>query len=181
MTDDRFIELFSRDAHVVFAFHGYPGAVHQLLHGRPEAPRFHVRGYREEGTTTTPFDMVVLNETSRFHLASRRSKRRAARSQRRRAHRRMSGSCSNAIAPTSASTSRTCPRFATGTGRQRKWPSNPVILCVNGGSSSLKVALYQLTTGNEIKLAQEVVDGTGRRLETPGHSRRARGASLPHA
>ncbi|HVT06037.1 MAG TPA: phosphoketolase family protein [Polyangia bacterium] len=75
MTDDRFAELFTRDAEVVFAFHGYAGAVHQLLHGRPNPTRFHVRGYREEGTTTTPFDMVVLNETSRFHLAAEALKR----------------------------------------------------------------------------------------------------------
>ena len=77
MTHERFGELFTDTAHVVFAFHGYPGAVHQLLHGRPSPARFHVRGYREEGTTTTPFDMVVLNETSRFHLvieALRRAK-----------------------------------------------------------------------------------------------------------
>ncbi len=70
MSDDRFAELFTRDADVVFSFHGYAGAVHQVLHGRPNPTRFHVRGYREEGTTTTPFDMVVLNGTSRFHLAS---------------------------------------------------------------------------------------------------------------
>jgi xylulose-5-phosphate/fructose-6-phosphate phosphoketolase len=69
MTHDRFAELFTQDVDVVFAFHGYPGAVHHLLHGRPNPARFHVRGYREEGTTTTPFDMVVLNQTSRFHLA----------------------------------------------------------------------------------------------------------------
>ncbi len=75
MTDDRFADLFTRDADVVFAFHGYAGAVHQLLHGRPNPTRFHVRGYREEGTTTTPFDMVVLNETSRFHLAAEALKR----------------------------------------------------------------------------------------------------------
>ncbi len=70
MTHDCFAELFTQDVDVVFAFHGYAGAVHHLLHGRPNPTRFHVRGYREEGTTTTPFDMVVLNETSRFHLAS---------------------------------------------------------------------------------------------------------------
>ncbi len=69
MSSERFEELFTHDTPVVFAFHGYAGAVHQLLHGRPSQPRFHVRGYREEGTTTTPFDMVVLNQTSRFHLA----------------------------------------------------------------------------------------------------------------
>jgi xylulose-5-phosphate/fructose-6-phosphate phosphoketolase len=68
MTDDRFLELFGRDVPVIFAFHGYPGSVHQVLHGRENAGRFHVRGFREEGTTTTPFDMVVLNRTSRFHL-----------------------------------------------------------------------------------------------------------------
>ena len=53
---------------VVFAFHGYQRAVHAILHGRTNAERFHVRGFMEEGTTTTPFDMVVLNEMSRFHL-----------------------------------------------------------------------------------------------------------------
>ena len=78
MADTRFIQLFERDTDVIFAFHGYPGMVHQLLHGRPAAHRFHVRGYREEGTTTTPFDMVVLNQMSRFHLcieALRRARR----------------------------------------------------------------------------------------------------------
>jgi len=78
MTDERFVELFGQDTPVIFAFHGYPGTVHQVLHGRPNPGRFHVRGYREEGTTTTPFDMVVLNRTSRFHLvieALRRVKR----------------------------------------------------------------------------------------------------------
>jgi xylulose-5-phosphate/fructose-6-phosphate phosphoketolase len=69
MRDELFAELFTRDVDVIFAFHGYPGAIHLLLHGRPNAARFHVRGYREEGTTTTPFDMVVLNGMSRYHLA----------------------------------------------------------------------------------------------------------------
>ena len=69
MPDARFVDLFTADTHVIFAFHGYPGAVHQLLHGRPDAQRFHVRGYKEEGSTTTPFDMVVLNGMSRYHLA----------------------------------------------------------------------------------------------------------------
>ena len=63
-----FIEHFTEDKPVVFAFHGYPRAIHQIIHGRPDAPRYHVRGFNEEGTTTTPFDMVVLNETSRYHL-----------------------------------------------------------------------------------------------------------------
>ncbi|KGH47578.1 phosphoketolase [Modestobacter caceresii] len=76
--EQRFDELFTRDTDVVFAFHGYPRAVHQLLHGRPDPARFHVRGFEEQGTTTTPFDMVVLNRMSRYHLvieALRRSRR----------------------------------------------------------------------------------------------------------
>ncbi len=68
MSAERFDELFGMVTPVVFAYHGYAGAAHQLLHGRPNTQRFHVRGYREEGTTTTPFDMVVLNQTSRYHL-----------------------------------------------------------------------------------------------------------------
>ncbi len=54
---------------VVFAFHGYPSVIHELLHHRSHADRFHVRGYVEEGTTTTPFDMTVLNGMSRYDLA----------------------------------------------------------------------------------------------------------------
>ena len=68
LEEERFIELFTANKPVVFAFHGYPRAVHALLHGRTNAERFHVRGFMEEGTTTTPFDMVVLNQMSRFHL-----------------------------------------------------------------------------------------------------------------
>jgi xylulose-5-phosphate/fructose-6-phosphate phosphoketolase len=70
MTDERFISLFTTNTPVVFAFHGYQFAVHQLVHRRPHPARFHVRGFNEQGTTTTPFDMVVLNKISRFHLAA---------------------------------------------------------------------------------------------------------------
>jgi xylulose-5-phosphate/fructose-6-phosphate phosphoketolase len=66
----RFEALFTADKPVVFAFHGYVPVIHDLVHGRPDPERFHVKGYREEGTTTTPFDMVVLNGMSRFHLAA---------------------------------------------------------------------------------------------------------------
>ncbi|WP_454887516.1 phosphoketolase family protein [Sphingomonas oryzagri] len=68
MSDAEFVDIFTANAPVLFAFHGYPGVVHDLLHGRSAHDRFHVRGYIEEGTTTTPFDMVVLNEISRLHL-----------------------------------------------------------------------------------------------------------------
>jgi xylulose-5-phosphate/fructose-6-phosphate phosphoketolase len=68
MSDTYFAELFTNSTDVVFSFHGYPGAIHQLVHGRPDADRFHVRGFLEQGTTTTPFDMVVRNKASRFDL-----------------------------------------------------------------------------------------------------------------
>ncbi|WP_433607338.1 phosphoketolase family protein [Dactylosporangium sp. CA-139114] len=68
MSGTRFTELFTDSVDVVFAFHGYPGAIHQLVHGRPDADRFRVRGFVEEGTTTTPFDMTVRNRVSRYHL-----------------------------------------------------------------------------------------------------------------
>ena len=70
LSEAAFAELFTAGCPVVFAFHGYPMVVHELLHGRPEPQRFHVHGYREEGTTTTPFDMLVLNRMSRFDLAN---------------------------------------------------------------------------------------------------------------
>jgi len=68
MSETAFDELFTDHADVVFAFHGYPGAIHQLVHGRPDADRFRVRGFIEQGSTTTPFDMVVRNRASRYHL-----------------------------------------------------------------------------------------------------------------
>lgn len=68
MSDTLFTELFTDTVDVVFAFHGYPGAIHQLVHGRPDADRFRVRGFIEQGTTTTPFDMTVRNKASRYHL-----------------------------------------------------------------------------------------------------------------
>jgi xylulose-5-phosphate/fructose-6-phosphate phosphoketolase len=68
MSTTQFTELFTDTVDVVFAFHGYPGAIHQLVHGRPDADRFRVRGFIEEGTTTTPFDMTVRNQASRYHL-----------------------------------------------------------------------------------------------------------------
>ncbi|MDR2619824.1 MAG: phosphoketolase family protein [Propionibacteriaceae bacterium] len=68
MSEKAFVDMFTEDVDVVFAFHGYPGAVHQLVHGRPDADRFRARGFVEQGTTTTPFDMVVRNKVDRYHL-----------------------------------------------------------------------------------------------------------------
>jgi xylulose-5-phosphate/fructose-6-phosphate phosphoketolase len=69
MDNISFNEMFTRDVDVIFAFHGYRWLIHSMVHGRANEARFHVRGFNDEGTTTTPFDMVVLNKMSRFHLA----------------------------------------------------------------------------------------------------------------
>ena len=69
MTDEKFDAMFTKDRPVVFAFHGYPWLIHRLTYRRSNHDNLHVRGYKEEGTTTTPFDMTVLNDLDRFHLA----------------------------------------------------------------------------------------------------------------
>jgi xylulose-5-phosphate/fructose-6-phosphate phosphoketolase len=63
-----FESLFTQSAPVVFVYHGYRWAIHSMIHGRPHEARFHVRGFIDQGSTTTPFDMVVRNKISRFHL-----------------------------------------------------------------------------------------------------------------
>ena len=68
LSDLDFDTLFTKDKPIVFAFHGYPWLIHRLTYRRTNHKNLHVRGYKEEGTTTTPFDMVVLNEMDRFHL-----------------------------------------------------------------------------------------------------------------
>ncbi|MBA3717026.1 MAG: phosphoketolase family protein [Actinobacteria bacterium] len=68
MTDKEFDTLFTTDKPIVFAFHGYPWLIHRLTYRRRNHRNLHVRGYKEEGTTTTPFDMVVRNDLDRFHL-----------------------------------------------------------------------------------------------------------------
>ncbi|HEY4125021.1 MAG TPA: hypothetical protein VGM36_10430, partial [Rhizomicrobium sp.] len=69
MEDQDFDELFTKDKPVIFAYHGYPAMIHKLTYRRYNHDNIHVRGYKEEGTTTTPFDMVVLNNLDRFQLA----------------------------------------------------------------------------------------------------------------
>jgi xylulose-5-phosphate/fructose-6-phosphate phosphoketolase len=68
MSDPEFDALFTVDKPVIFAYHGYPWLIHRLIYRRHGHSNFHVRGYKEEGTTTTPFDMVMLNDLDRFHL-----------------------------------------------------------------------------------------------------------------
>lgn len=69
LPDNQFTELFTQDKPVIFAFHGYPALIHRLVYKRANHEHFHVRGFREEGATTTPFDMAVINNLDRFQLA----------------------------------------------------------------------------------------------------------------
>jgi xylulose-5-phosphate/fructose-6-phosphate phosphoketolase len=68
LSDAEFDSLFTRSKPIVFAYHGYPWLIHRLAYRRTNHDNLHVRGYKEEGTTTTPFDMVMLNDLDRFHL-----------------------------------------------------------------------------------------------------------------
>ena len=70
LSDKDFDALFTTDRPIIFAYHGYPWLIHRLTYRRRNHPNLHVRGYKEEGTTTTPFDMVVRNDLDRFHLAA---------------------------------------------------------------------------------------------------------------
>jgi xylulose-5-phosphate/fructose-6-phosphate phosphoketolase len=70
LPDRDFDEIFTRDKPIIFAYHGYPWLIHRLTYRRTNHDNLHVRGYKEEGTTTTPFDMVVRNDLDRFHLVS---------------------------------------------------------------------------------------------------------------
>jgi xylulose-5-phosphate/fructose-6-phosphate phosphoketolase len=63
-----FDTIFTADRPVIFAYHGYPTLIHRLTYRRANHANIHVRGYKEEGTTTTPFDMLVMNDLDRFHL-----------------------------------------------------------------------------------------------------------------
>ena len=69
LSNKDFDTLFTTDKPIIFAYHGYPWLIHRLTYRRTNHKNLHVRGYKEEGTTTTPFDMVVLNDLDRFHLA----------------------------------------------------------------------------------------------------------------
>ena len=70
LPDTEFDSMFTVDKPIIFAFHGYPWLVHRLTYRRENHENLHVRGYKEEGTTTTPFDMTVMNDMDRFHLAA---------------------------------------------------------------------------------------------------------------
>jgi xylulose-5-phosphate/fructose-6-phosphate phosphoketolase len=70
LPDREFDALFTPDRPIIFAYHGYPWLIHRLTYRRTNHHNLHVRGYKEEGTTTTPFDMLMLNDLDRFHLVA---------------------------------------------------------------------------------------------------------------
>jgi xylulose-5-phosphate/fructose-6-phosphate phosphoketolase len=70
LSDKEFDTLFTTDKPIIFVYHGYPWLIHRLTYRRTNHKNLHVRGYKEEGTTTTPFDMVVLNDLDRYHLVA---------------------------------------------------------------------------------------------------------------
>ena len=121
LTRRRFRPLFTTDKPIIFAFHGYPWLIHRLTYRRTNHHNLHVRGYKEEGTTTTPFDMVVLNDLDRFHLVERRHRSRAAAGARRRAY--VKQALRDKLIEhkhISRSTATTCRRSGTGNGNKRR-------------------------------------------------------------
>jgi xylulose-5-phosphate/fructose-6-phosphate phosphoketolase len=70
LSDREFDSIFTQDRPIIFAYHGYPWLIHRLTYRRRNHANLHVRGYKEEGTTTTPFDMAVLNDLDRYHLVA---------------------------------------------------------------------------------------------------------------
>ena len=109
-----------RDKPVMFAYHGYPSLIHRLTYRRTNHGNFHVHGYKEEGTTTTPFDMTVMNEIDRFHLVKDVIDARA-RASAQRANVVRTHATTNwwSIATTSGPMARTCRKSATGSGAGR--------------------------------------------------------------
>ena len=118
LSDREFDNLFTADRPIVFAYHGYPWLIHRLTYRRNGHANLHVRGYKEEGTTTTPFDMVMLNDLDRYNLVIDVIDRVPGCGPARRtcARRWSTHGCGPGSTP--ASTARTSPRSATGCGRR---------------------------------------------------------------
>ena len=138
LSDTEFDSLFTRDRPVVFAYHGYPWLIHRLTYRRTNHRNLHVRGYKEEGTTTTPFDMVMLNDLDRFHLVMDVIDRAPGLATTAAHLRQAMEDGVSRLARIRASTATTIRRSATGPGpTERVLP----VLVVNAGSTSLKLHL----------------------------------------
>ena len=188
LEDQDFDELFTTDKPVIFAFHGYPAMIHKLTYRRHNHDNIHVRGYKEEGTTTTPFDMVVLNNLDRYQLALdaiHRIPRFSDQVETRRP--RVTGRPWSATSSISASMATTCRRSATGAGpcerdasaAMRMTDAEPElnVLALNSGSSSLKFGLYRVGSSRIEKLlsgeAESIGDKSGK-----FHAKDSRGNAL---
>ncbi len=141
LSDGEFDALFTTDRPVIFAYHGYPWLIHRLTYRRANHDNIHVRGYKEEGTTTTPFDMVMLNDLDRFHLVMDVIDRvpglgeRAAHLRQHMADERLRP------APTPASTATIRPRSATGPGPcGRAGPTFRGAACASWSSTPARAA-----------------------------------------
>ena len=170
LSEAGFEDIFGTDDEVVVAFHGYARALHQLLHGRRHPGRFHVRGFREQGTTTTPFDMTVLNGMSRYHLAAQALERSRRQLPRERGVHRLLRRDARAPPPLR-------PRALRGPARDPRLDLARLvrldrIAVVNAGSSSLKLRL--LDADDQI-IDREDVEGISRPGRGAGRVPRARG------
>ena len=143
MTDRDFDSIFTKDKPIVFAFHGYPWLIHRLTYRRTNHDNLHVRGYKEEGTTTTPFDMTVMNDLDRFHLAGDVIDRVPAPARDRRAL--QAGPARQA--DRAQAVHRTLRRRHAGDSRLEvgePGAASMKALVLNAGSSSLKVSLFEI-------------------------------------
>ena len=123
LSDAQFVSLFTPHAPIVFAYHGYPWLIHRLTYRRSNHDHIHVRGYKEEGTTTTPFDMCVLNELDRFSLAIDAIDRVPQLGRVRLTYDKSWWTRSSNTSTTSAVTARTCQRSLGGCGKCRQMRS----------------------------------------------------------
>ena len=117
LSDADFDALFTTDKPIIFAYHGYPWLIHRLTYRRTNHGNLHVRGYKEEGTITTPFDMAVLNDLDRFHLAGDAIDRLPQLGSRAACVESEAAAAADRASPYIRRTARTCPRSATGAGR----------------------------------------------------------------